>query len=331
MSIVDNLTTTNASAALSATQGKLLKEDLESLKSSVSNGKALVASAITDKGVTTAADATFQQMADNINNINIGGAYGHIRYPIYNDADLFNKHPVGQYCSISGAYDLSGSATHVRIYTIDNAIIGLGYNVNDNYYIDYVAVLDNGDIYKSSLNLGFRDPGNSAYISVYSDNKFAVKGNNYWSSGTYTYTYELDTSTGIIRSSTIGSGSPTNEPAVGFNVTTYNKRLYNSAYWLNVIRITNDYNITSDLAFLSYANPDDSDYTMFSCNSRLLVYGAAKAIPLTVDSHLAYYANLNIGSGIGNIIDTKIVKIVEHTDDALILEIQPMLFTLPPQ
>jgi len=41
---------------------------------SVSNGKALVASAITGKGVVTASDATFQTMADNISAIQTGGA-----------------------------------------------------------------------------------------------------------------------------------------------------------------------------------------------------------------------------------------------------------------
>lgn len=39
----------------------------------VSNGKRLVASAITDKGVETASDATFAVMAENIRNIPSGG------------------------------------------------------------------------------------------------------------------------------------------------------------------------------------------------------------------------------------------------------------------
>ena len=43
--------------------------EISSLKSSVSSGKAQIASAITGKGVTTAADATFQQMATNIGQI----------------------------------------------------------------------------------------------------------------------------------------------------------------------------------------------------------------------------------------------------------------------
>lgn len=50
--------------------GKLAySSDLDSLKTSVSNGKSLIASAITDKGVSTASDATFQAMADNIESI----------------------------------------------------------------------------------------------------------------------------------------------------------------------------------------------------------------------------------------------------------------------
>ena len=40
--------------------------EIASLKSSVSEGKSLIAAAVTDKGVQTAADATFQTIADNI-------------------------------------------------------------------------------------------------------------------------------------------------------------------------------------------------------------------------------------------------------------------------
>ena len=43
---------------------------LDEVKTSVSNGKSLIASAITDKGVSTASDATFQTMSNNIRKIN---------------------------------------------------------------------------------------------------------------------------------------------------------------------------------------------------------------------------------------------------------------------
>lgn len=52
-----------------------LQEEMQEVFTSVSNGKDLVASAITDKGVPTESDATFQQMADNIEQIQSGGSF----------------------------------------------------------------------------------------------------------------------------------------------------------------------------------------------------------------------------------------------------------------
>lgn len=43
--------------------------DFQEVKTSVSNGKSAIASAITDKGVSTASNATFQTMANNVRNI----------------------------------------------------------------------------------------------------------------------------------------------------------------------------------------------------------------------------------------------------------------------
>ena len=50
-----------------------MKENISGLEDSVKQGKALVASAITDKKVPTSADATFQTMADNVRQIPSGG------------------------------------------------------------------------------------------------------------------------------------------------------------------------------------------------------------------------------------------------------------------
>lgn len=52
---------------------KDLQDDMKEVFQSVSNGKALVASAITDMGVETASDATFQTMDENIRQIKSGG------------------------------------------------------------------------------------------------------------------------------------------------------------------------------------------------------------------------------------------------------------------
>ncbi len=51
---------------------EFVTNEVDTLKKSVSDGKSLVAGAITDKGIITAADATFATMAQNINNIKIG-------------------------------------------------------------------------------------------------------------------------------------------------------------------------------------------------------------------------------------------------------------------
>lgn len=51
--------------------GAATKEEVEELKTSVSEGKALIAAAVTDRGVETATDATFATMANNIKDIKI--------------------------------------------------------------------------------------------------------------------------------------------------------------------------------------------------------------------------------------------------------------------
>lgn len=51
------------------------KSDFDQCFQSVSEGKAMIAAAVTDKGVQTAADATFQQIATNIGQINVYTGY----------------------------------------------------------------------------------------------------------------------------------------------------------------------------------------------------------------------------------------------------------------
>ena len=74
-----------------------LQEDMVELKNSVSDGKALVASAITDKGVATASDATFNVMASNIRNIPTGDAdnlFGYLE-GTYTDIDNYDITQIG--------------------------------------------------------------------------------------------------------------------------------------------------------------------------------------------------------------------------------------------
>ena len=83
-SVVDNQLTSEAGYALDARQAnpnvegslgaqiKATNETVNTLKKSVSDGKTTVANAITAKGVTTATDATFATMANNISQIETG-------------------------------------------------------------------------------------------------------------------------------------------------------------------------------------------------------------------------------------------------------------------
>lgn len=61
---------TPGSTGMTATD---VQDAITELFTSVSEGKSAIAAAITDKGVTTAADATFQTMADNVAAIESGG------------------------------------------------------------------------------------------------------------------------------------------------------------------------------------------------------------------------------------------------------------------
>ena len=72
--IVDSALNTSSTNPV---QNKVIAGEINTLKKSVSDGKTLVATAITDKGVETAADATFAVMAENIGQIETGGGELH--------------------------------------------------------------------------------------------------------------------------------------------------------------------------------------------------------------------------------------------------------------
>lgn len=67
--VANNLVTTNEGYALDARQGAALDEKIAELKKSVSDGKSAIASAITNEGVSTASDASFETMVESIGKI----------------------------------------------------------------------------------------------------------------------------------------------------------------------------------------------------------------------------------------------------------------------
>ena len=83
--------------------------EISSLKSSVSSGKTQIASAITDKGVSTAASATFSQMASNIRNIAQGLNARYIA-----EAYISNGNS-----TTFGEYDVTGFLIYNTVYIND--------------------------------------------------------------------------------------------------------------------------------------------------------------------------------------------------------------------
>ena len=89
------ITTGSVDTALSDTstnpvQNKVVKEYMDTLKKSVSDGKTKVANAITGKGVKTATDATFDVMAENISKIDTE-THGATLAVSTSDNELFGK------------------------------------------------------------------------------------------------------------------------------------------------------------------------------------------------------------------------------------------------
>lgn len=91
--------------------------ELNSLKSSVSSGKQIVASAVTDKGVSTAADASFQTIANNINAISsITNSRSSLITTLYND-ETYQLNVNSSYILVTKYDHRSGAAVNVDFWT----------------------------------------------------------------------------------------------------------------------------------------------------------------------------------------------------------------------
>lgn len=75
---IDRLATVKAAlkAAINGASGSTVGDVFGDYPGAITSGKAAIATAITEKGVATAADATFQQLAENVAAIESGGGSG---------------------------------------------------------------------------------------------------------------------------------------------------------------------------------------------------------------------------------------------------------------
>lgn len=119
------------------------------LFTSVSDGKNLIASAITDKGVTTAADASFQTMRENILAIESGGSLPENVYQINVSASTAE----------GGTVSGGGVASEGMMLTV-SANVAEGYN--------FEGWQENGEVVSADESYNFTVTGNRALSAVFS-------------------------------------------------------------------------------------------------------------------------------------------------------------------
>ena len=153
--------------------GETVETRLNEVFQSVSNGKSLIASAITDKGITTEADATFQTMADNIGKISVSGS-----------AEVSNPlSMIGNYnfqSKIVLADELSADSITITKDSTNIQITSVEKTSDTNFKVtgDFSAI-SAGDVIKVQTNPGLFFDANLRSISdvsvVIGDTRFEIK------------------------------------------------------------------------------------------------------------------------------------------------------------
>ena len=149
MSTTDNTTL--------STKIKNIDTEMNSVKTSVSNGKSLIASAITDKGVSTASDATFQTMTNNIRSITSISLPklipGNVLWSI-GTTDIYGKPEYSAYTPPIFAQDPNCIIVGHKILSNYNTITGKS-SVSTSGYKYYFYNIINGNMYLIRPSSGF--------------------------------------------------------------------------------------------------------------------------------------------------------------------------------
>ena len=159
--------------------------EISSLKSSVSSGKAQIASAITDKGVSTATSASFSQMASNIRNINQGLSARYIvDYHFGGSSTTYGEYNVSGYFIYNTAYDDYNTLAFINPIRRFNKIT-LDYPRFDSGSVS-LALYINGSLVnaysyyrpKGGINVPNRVPTHVLFIESISDTDKQIFINN---------------------------------------------------------------------------------------------------------------------------------------------------------
>ena len=130
---------------------------LDELKTSVSNGKSLIASAITDKGVSTASNATFQTMSNNISSITSISSPklipGNVLWSV-GTTDVYGNPEYPAYTPPISAQDPNCIIVGHKILSNYNTITGKS-SVSTSGFVYYFYNIINGNMYIIRPSSGF--------------------------------------------------------------------------------------------------------------------------------------------------------------------------------
>lgn len=157
--------TYNNSQTSSIITGTNVQQAIDQLFTSVSNGKGLIASAITDKGVSTSASDTFAQMATNIGSIQISKSF--FGTGVCGDIDNMRETPFTiMYSDIGLTFipDILFIKFDPSTYTGSGTIEYIFLNSIDNFYFPYGESLyhNNLRVTKTDSEISFQIISNYA-------------------------------------------------------------------------------------------------------------------------------------------------------------------------
>ncbi len=199
--------------------------DFDSLFTSVSNGKALVASAITDKGVETAADATYQQMAENVSSIPVGipgmPVVERVTQSDVKVGDIVRFDPVATVNSPVGLFSITTSQTAQVRFAVDSKhYINLNIATSSSGF-GYKALLmsidDSGKITESQqLIFAARDSKFVGYCWLEDTSQFLVVQTDSTYKNTTVSFYEISGDALVEAHSITITGSSTSDCVCGY-------------------------------------------------------------------------------------------------------------------
>ena len=144
--------------------------EISSLKTSVSNGKSAVASAITDKGVSTSATASFNTMANNIRSINtmpsLLGTWKFNDVLQFTTTEYSNMFPTNSITYTFTTYDNTHTGIQLEIGFYQGAYVVKCYINPGSFFTIYNSTYDN-KWYKSSQYITITSVQQSDYVEKY--------------------------------------------------------------------------------------------------------------------------------------------------------------------